>query len=79
MTLFTVKLRYLEIILIILQTINFTYANDDHHCIWYGECHQDSKNHSQNCHYDGKPKILEDKVAQKLMLERCPHIYPNSK
>lgn len=48
-------------------------GDDGGHCIWYGECFQDSFLHKKNCFYDGPAKPLSSE-GQKILAKRCPHL-----
>ncbi|XP_033220867.1 NPC intracellular cholesterol transporter 1 [Belonocnema kinseyi] len=51
-------------------------AQDNNHCIWYGQCYQDSI-HMKNCPYTGPAKPL-DMDGQKLLQKHCPHMMKDS-
>ncbi|KAK0166490.1 hypothetical protein PV328_004905 [Microctonus aethiopoides] len=52
-------------------------AEDDGHCVWYGECNEDANTHRQNCFYTGPAKTL-DPVGLKILSRRCPHLMHNN-
>lgn len=43
------------------------------HCIWYGECYQNSAGLSKNCFYNGTALPL-DNDGQKILAKWCPHM-----
>ncbi|KAK0092687.1 hypothetical protein PV326_000847, partial [Microctonus aethiopoides] len=52
-------------------------AEDDGHCIWYGECNRNKNNHPQNCVYTGPAKTLEPDGLE-ILSQRCPHLIHNN-
>jgi hypothetical protein len=45
-------------------------ASSDGKCVWYGVCDRDL---NKNCFYDGPPKVLGSKDAERLK-SWCPHM-----
>ncbi|XP_067002483.2 NPC intracellular cholesterol transporter 1 [Anabrus simplex] len=49
-----------------------------YHCIWYGQCHNDSSTgHTQNCLSHDPAKPL-DQSGKKMLKKWCPHFFVNS-
>lgn len=65
----------------ILLTITIVASGQDtDHCVWYGECGLNLQNFlPYNCPYTGPGLLLENEVAENLLLEYCPDIFEDRK
>lgn len=52
-------------------------AQNDGHCVWYGECNIDDYQRKQNCPDTGPARNL-DMDGQALLQKHCPHMMQNS-
>ncbi|XP_043485324.1 NPC intracellular cholesterol transporter 1 isoform X2 [Leptopilina heterotoma] len=51
-------------------------AQNEGHCIWYGECNLDDFHRKQNCPNTGPAQPL-DQEGQNLLRKHCPHMMQN--
>ncbi|GLG97656.1 hypothetical protein R5R35_004762 [Gryllus longicercus] len=49
-------------------------AEEDYHCIWYGQCNTDPLGRKQNCPYTGPSKPL-DGEGQEILKKWCPKFF----
>ncbi|XP_063244336.1 NPC intracellular cholesterol transporter 1 isoform X2 [Bacillus rossius redtenbacheri] len=62
----------LGVFLIFLSQMNQGTAEGGGHCVWYGQCHEDSSGTAQNCVYNGPAKPLNTSKGLQLLEKWCP-------
>lgn len=57
----------------------FFVASVSANCVWHKVCHRDEYGHGYNCPSNEPGFRLDDKVAQEILLRRCPELFKNCK
>lgn len=70
----------LLLVILLVTVTSLISAQNEGHCVWYGECSFNLNNYlPTNCPYTGPGIVLEDQNAQDLLLNYCPDIYKDRK
>lgn len=70
----------LLLVIILSTATSLISAQNEGHCVWYGECSINFLNGlPTNCPYTGPAIVLDDQNAQDLLLNFCPDIYKDRK
>ncbi|KAL8625091.1 hypothetical protein ACOMHN_030726 [Nucella lapillus] len=72
-------LKFLFVVVCFVFCFTWTRADEDGHCVWYGQCGTDpTTNKPLNCYYTGPPKPFNTSQALELYEDYCPDLYNGS-
>lgn len=66
--------RLLLLLLLLLVAVQ-GQEDEQHHCVWYGQCGTDELARVRNCWSNDTARVVNDDRARRSLKDKCPHLF----